>query len=152
MRRHRIKLTLLVVMIVFGMLAVAPTAGVQAKEVYKLTLATQHPAEAPMNKVINTGWANYLAKASKGRLKIVQYPAEQAAKEPHIGSLSDVSPGEGTVRIEFDQYLLNLAIHQIPEDFPNAYRSRAMGAGRSPNNGTNHVIENAGIIFSVVHR
>jgi len=59
-------------------------ANAESKKVYKLTFANQHPAEAPMNKVINQAWAKWLEKASKGRLEIVVYPAEQVAKAPNL--------------------------------------------------------------------
>ena len=66
-----------------GCVVCAPAAQA-ADKVYELSLATQHPAEAPMNKVVNVAWANYLEKASNGRLKIVPFPGEQAAKSSDL--------------------------------------------------------------------
>lgn len=54
------------------------------KKVYELTLAVQHPMEAPMMSVVNTAWKNWIEKESGGRIKIKFLPSEQAAKAPEL--------------------------------------------------------------------
>ena len=63
---------------------------------YKLTYATQHPAEAPMNKVVNQAWIKWLDAESNGKLKVTLYPAEQIAKSTDLydaamNGLSDIA-------------------------------------------------------------
>ena len=77
------RISVIIGLVGLGLLLIVPNCWA-ADKVYKLTLATQHPAEAPMSKVINVAWANYLEKASNGRLKIVQLPGEQAAKSSEL--------------------------------------------------------------------
>lgn len=87
MKKGKMRLALwvpVIMVVVFSVGFAGTTPTALAGKVYKLTLATQHPAEAPMNKVINTDWISYLEKASNGRLKIVPFPGEQAAKAPDL--------------------------------------------------------------------
>lgn len=56
------------------------TACIAAQQVIHLSLATQHPVEAPMNKVVNRSWAKWIEKESKGKVKITIMAAETASK------------------------------------------------------------------------
>jgi len=53
-------------------------------KVINLTLANQHPSEAPMNRVVNDAWARWIEKETGGRVKITVLPAETAAKSADI--------------------------------------------------------------------
>ena len=57
----------------------------QQSKVFKLTLGTWHPAEDPINKVINAAWFKWLEKESNGRIKMTLLPGGQAAP-PHTTS------------------------------------------------------------------
>ncbi len=53
-------------------------------KVINLTMANQHPSEAPMNRVVNDAWARWIEKETGGRVKITVLPAETAAKSADI--------------------------------------------------------------------
>lgn len=52
--------------------------------VIELTLANQHPSEAPMNRVVNDAWARWIEKETGGRVKVTVIPAETVAKAADI--------------------------------------------------------------------
>lgn len=61
-----------------------PTPTPPKQEVFNLTFGTQHPAEAPMNKVINEAWIRWLDKESGGRIKMRVIPGSQVAAPPDL--------------------------------------------------------------------
>lgn len=70
--------------IVIGLCMAFFAATSASAKTYRLTFANQHPAEAPMNKVVNQAWIKWLDAESNGRLKVTIYPAEQIAKAPDL--------------------------------------------------------------------
>ncbi|MFX0202021.1 MAG: TRAP transporter substrate-binding protein [Candidatus Hodarchaeota archaeon] len=66
--------------VVIGLIFGGGICEAQGNKVFNLKMATQHPAEAPMNKIINQAWFKWLEKESNGRIKVTLLPAEQAAK------------------------------------------------------------------------
>ncbi|MBN1380864.1 MAG: TRAP transporter substrate-binding protein [Deltaproteobacteria bacterium] len=82
-KRNRL-FSICIMVLAVGIWCVFPPAGAQAKDVYKLTFADQHPMEAPMNKVVNTAWIKWLDQASGGKVKVTLYPSETAAKAPDL--------------------------------------------------------------------
>ncbi len=60
------------------------TSDKESFKVIELTLANQHPSEAPMNRVVNDAWARWIEKETGGRIKITVIPAETVAKAADI--------------------------------------------------------------------
>ena len=53
-------------------------------EVFSLTFGTIHPAEAPMNSVINAAWIDWLEEESEGRIEIVPLSGGAAGDPPEL--------------------------------------------------------------------
>jgi TRAP-type C4-dicarboxylate transport system substrate-binding protein len=62
----------------------SPTSTEEPVKAIELTLANQHPSEAPMNKVVNDAWARWIEKETGGRVKVTVLPAETVAKSADI--------------------------------------------------------------------
>jgi TRAP-type C4-dicarboxylate transport system substrate-binding protein len=85
-------------------------------KVIELTLANQHPSEAPMNRVVNDAWARWIEKETGGRVRITVLPAETVAKAADIYDAAKYST-EANFYISPFVHVMNLnTYNDLPPD------------------------------------